>query len=560
MKEMLQKKDYLVLYALLSVVYISGLFIILMENDAAQHATMAMQMHLNNDFFNLYKAEIEYLDKPHLHFWLAALSYKLFGISHIAYRIPSLLFTIIGAISCFNLAKIFYGKTASHLAALIFLSSQAIILANHDVRTDAVLTGATILSIWQLVLYVEKQKLLNIILGCFGLGLAFSSKGQLGVFVIGICLMTHLFYTKKWKILWSWKILVGILLFVVTIFPVLYAYYNQFDLHPEKIIQGRNNISGVKFILWDQSFNRLTAEGFNETSPDYLFFFHTLLWAFLPWSLITYLALFNRIKKGVTIKFKYTKNFEILTSIGVFIILIVISFSKFKLPHYLNSLLPILSVLVAGYLIELYHTSTKWDKLLFYVQISVMSLLLLGLALLIFWAFQIQNFLILIVYLLFIGVLFIYFTATYHPIKKLIVLSVSIMAFVNICLNTHFYPNLILHQAGNNIAKILKQNNISTNKVFTLNTRRSWSLSFYSKQLIKAISSKKLEKEIKNGDWLFIYEDQLQELEKYDLVFTEKIDISHYRVTRLKMNFLNPNTRDQTLEKAYFGKVLFTEN
>ena len=42
---------------------------------------------------------------------------------------------------------------------------------------------------------------------------------------------------------------------------MLYAYYHQFDLHPEKVIRGRDNRSGIFFIFWEQSFERLSGEG-----------------------------------------------------------------------------------------------------------------------------------------------------------------------------------------------------------------------------------------------------------------------------------------------------------
>ena len=147
--------EQLFLYGGLAIVYVFGLFIPLMENDAAQHAVMAMRMVQENDFLHLFRGEIPYLDKPHMHFWLSAFSMKLFGINHIAYRLPAVLFTILGAYSCFRLAKYWYTHFVGYIAALVFLSTQAIFLANHDVRTDAVLTGATIFGFWQLVYYID---------------------------------------------------------------------------------------------------------------------------------------------------------------------------------------------------------------------------------------------------------------------------------------------------------------------------------------------------------------------------------------------------------------------
>ena len=52
------------------LVYLTGLFARLMENDSAQFAVMAMRMFQEQDFLNLWKGGEEYLDKPHLHYWI----------------------------------------------------------------------------------------------------------------------------------------------------------------------------------------------------------------------------------------------------------------------------------------------------------------------------------------------------------------------------------------------------------------------------------------------------------------------------------------------------------
>ena len=557
MNTFLSKSDYIPLYILLGVVYLSGFWIPLMENDSAQHATMAMRMYLENDFLNIYKGGQDYLDKPHMHFWLAALSFKLFGVSQWSYRIPALLFTIIGAYSTNRLAKELYGLKASHIASLVFLSAQAIILSNHDVRTDAVLTGATIFGIWQLVLYINHEKLSNAILGAIGVAIAFSSKGQLGVFVPVVCILSYLVYNKRWKAIWSWKTIIAIITFVLAIAPVLYAYYIQFDLHPEKIIQGQSNISGVRFILWDQSLNRLTASGFNETNSDYSFFFHTLLWAFLPWSFIVYLALFNRIKLFVISKFKFQSGVEALTSIGVLVIMIVISFSKFKLPHYLNSLLPILSVLVASYCVNLYENNKlKTIKTLLSIQYIVLSLGSGFVLFIIFWSFPLPHFAFLLGDLVLIVCLGYIVISKINGTKKLILISVYFMILINFCLNTQFYPKLLQYQAGNNAALLMEKEHIDPKDVFMLaEDNNSWSLDFYTERITPRISIDKISERIKEKQWLFVYEDQIKRLKENNIQWSKIYKIDHYRITRLKLKFLNPNTRNSILEKAYLLQI-----
>jgi len=177
MEYMISNARYWFLIVLTLLVYVAGMFVTLMENDSVQFAVMAMRMVQENDFINLFKGPNEYLDKPHLHYWLAALSYKVFGIHDWAYRIPALLATLLAAYSCFGLGRLLYNSDVGRLAALIFMTCQTIVLSVIDVRTDAVLTGFTIFAIWQLIAYIEKGSVLNIVLGAFGAGMAFSTKG-----------------------------------------------------------------------------------------------------------------------------------------------------------------------------------------------------------------------------------------------------------------------------------------------------------------------------------------------------------------------------------------------
>ncbi len=102
--QLLSRNQIFFLFVGFVLVYLVGLFIPLMENDSAQHATMAMRMANSGNFLEIYKGDNPYLDKPHLHFWLCALSMKIFGISHIAYRIPAILCLFLAAFSVKKIA------------------------------------------------------------------------------------------------------------------------------------------------------------------------------------------------------------------------------------------------------------------------------------------------------------------------------------------------------------------------------------------------------------------------------------------------------------------------
>lgn len=568
MKLVLKKNDSILLYTLMGIVYVIGLFIPLMENDAAQHARTAMRMFLLNDYINLIKYDIPYLDKPHVHFWLAAFSFKIFGISHFAYRLPSLLITVLGAYSSAKLARIFYGEKASQLAALVFLTAQTIILANHDVRTDAVLTGMTIFALWQLVSYFKTGAISAIVLGALGTAIAFGSKGHLATFVIGVCVTVFVVQFNAVKRVLHWKFLLGILLWFVFIGPILYSYYIQYDLNGT-LVNGKQ-VSGLKFILWDQNFQRFEGTNFGSSSPDYFFFFHTILWVFFPWPALMVLALihkFRTIRQTTIGETDYSK--ELMTSVGFAVIFVIISFSKFKLPHYLNSLIPLLAILVSGYIVRLLtvNKESKINRFLAYFQPLLLGLGCVFVIVLSAWAFPdlkigfVFGLLALIIALLF----WVMYTNS-EKSSRWIFYTVFGVIVANFCLNFHFYPNLLKYQAGNAAAKVLRSeigDGEALDNIYFLNSdkKRSWSLEFYLKKLIPTITPNEISEKLKKGNDLWVFSNQKsfsdEEVipENLKNLVKQKLVISQYRMTKLKMKFINPNTRDSCLQKSYLFKL-----
>jgi len=191
---MFSRKFYVTFYCLFGLIYFIGLFIPLMNNDSAHHAIIGLHMLLSGDYISLIDHGSDYLDKPHLLFWLSAISYHVFGITSVGFKFPSLLFSILGIYSTFRLGKLLYNKNTGRLAALILTSTYAFILSNNDVRMDAVLTACIIFSIWQLAEFSEKNRWQNLVLSSLGLALGFSTKGMIGAILPCLAIVIHLTY------------------------------------------------------------------------------------------------------------------------------------------------------------------------------------------------------------------------------------------------------------------------------------------------------------------------------------------------------------------------------
>jgi 4-amino-4-deoxy-L-arabinose transferase-like glycosyltransferase len=551
---MISNTRYWFLFLLVVLVYIAGMFVTLFENDSAQFAVMAMRMVQENDFLSLFKGPEEYLDKPHMHYWLAALSYKIFGINDWAYRIPGILATLLGAYSCFGLGKLLYNQNVGKLAALIFMTSQTIILGAIDVRTDAVLTGFAVFAIWHLTAYIEKNSLKHMLLGTFGAGIAFSTKGQIALLVIGLPILCHLAYTRKWKMFLNWRVLLGLLAFAVVITPMLYAYYYQFDLHPEKIIRGKGDRSGIFFIFWEQSFERLSGEGVGQNSSDYFFFFHTFLWVFLPWTVLGLVAYWQKAKSIIKSKFKFEPNQEFLTLGGITLIFIIISFAQFKLPHYLNITIPLFAVLSAGYLHGLYvGENHRMKKTLLGFQYFILAIVFLAVTFICFFVFKTDTYFNYI-WKVVLSVIIIYYCLKREDYYfRVITIGVLSSILLNGVLNTHFYPRLLQYQAGSSMAMTIDKNYIPTDDIYKISENHTWALDFYNQKPVKIISLMELKD--KKDIWVYVSDTELRTLKDSGFDWNQQLTEKQFRITRLQGKFLDPSTRKKVVNEMHLVHI-----
>ena len=84
-------------FGMTMLVYAVGLFIPIMEPDAAVYAQVSMEMHDRGDYLSIYHKGADWLDKPHFPFWMSAISYEIFGVNTFAYKLPAVLFILLAA-------------------------------------------------------------------------------------------------------------------------------------------------------------------------------------------------------------------------------------------------------------------------------------------------------------------------------------------------------------------------------------------------------------------------------------------------------------------------------
>ncbi|MBO9572593.1 MAG: glycosyltransferase family 39 protein, partial [Chitinophagaceae bacterium] len=187
-----------IVFVMTMVVYATGLFVDIMEPDAAVYAQVSMEMHDRHDLLSIYHKGVDWLDKPHFPFWMSAISYKIFGVNTFAYKFPAVLFVFLGALYTFLFGRRFYSALHGFIAVLILITAQHIIISNQDVRAEPFLTGLLIMGLYHFACLVDNKgsskSILHLTLGSLAVACLIMTKGLFTIIPIAAGIGLSLLY------------------------------------------------------------------------------------------------------------------------------------------------------------------------------------------------------------------------------------------------------------------------------------------------------------------------------------------------------------------------------
>lgn len=537
------------------LVYLGCFAFPLMDKDAAHHANIALNMLQLNDYQLLIDRQEDYLDKPHLLFWSSALSFKIFGVNTFAHRFPALLYALLSIYSTYRLTLHLSDKSTARLAAIMLATAQGFVFSINDARMETPLTAGIIFGLWHLIVYIDKRAWLNLILAALGAAIAFSTKGWIGPVIMFVSGFFYILLQKKWDVLRSVKTWAFIPLLFLFISPVLLAYYHQFDLHPEKTIRGMSNISGVKFILWDQNFERFDGDSFKKggRNSEYFFLYHTFIWAYFPWSILAYVALIAWIRR-VFVKKEWKQPFA-FAALSFGFMLFTISWSNFKMPHYIFWFLPLVTLFTAPFLREL-MSDKPGNKFFYYLHMVFAVLVLVASAVLNFYFFQPPTIIAWIGGIALMGGL-IYFLFRKEADRglKLVYISAGLSIVFNFMANYSFFPNLYKYQGGNELVKKMKEENIEIPREnIRLLYTNAHTFDYYLGYNHEIVDTAK----VPRGDTSVTYlvtSPIAKKLREKGYSIDPVVSHVDYNVNAIKLRFLNPKTRYNRLDTLMLAKV-----
>lgn len=525
--------------------YVAGMFVDIMEIDAAQYATMARDMLRNGEFLQLFDRGRDYLDKPPLTFWMTVLSFKIFGYSTWAYKLPSVLFSVAAIWGTEKLTSLLYNLRTAQFAGLILASSQAFFLMNNDVKTDMYMIAPMIIATWLLVKATRGGTWKDVALGGLALGVGMLAKGPIVVIAAGMALGGDLMLRREWRQILHPKWLLIIPGIILVTLPFDIGLYQQYGW------------KGVEFFYWTQSFGRVTGESEWTNDATAFFFVHTFAWSFLPWTLLFLGGLFYRVKKIIQAGFIVPSVAEAVSLSGFVLVFAALSLSKFKLPHYIFVTYPFAAILSAGFLMELYEFQLlqPWKKFFVRAYQVIWVLAFLFAAFLIFFAFPEAHILPKIVFAL-LGVL-LTFDAFWTKDEWVRFLWPTVLGFAlcNLAFNISMYPQILDYQTTGVAGKLIQQEQLQDELYAYQKSGRS--LDFYSGEVAKQIVhfSEIQQKSKVDSFLLYTDADGFQQILTAGIKHEILMKHLHNPPNRLSVTFMNPITRESSLGYRYLLRI-----
>ena len=549
--QVLSPRAALACYLMLLLVYLSGAVVPPLDGFSAEYFNIALNIHEEGNWTQPMFQGQDFQGGPPLLFWLAALSFELFGVSVVAFKLPSLLFSMLAIYSTVRLGSMLYNESVARLAGVILASAFAFLFANNDASMDILLIGSVAFATCQLFIFVTDENKLSarahLVVAGAGLALGLAARGLIGVVLPLLAVFLYLIYRLEWRRVFDpfWLMLpLFVLLFAS---PLLYAYHMQFGM------------DGVmKFVLWLQSAEHQASEslpGGRGRDLFYLFFYYyTYLWAFLPWSGLALWALASGMLRLTNDRY-WPRSQGYAVTMGVIVsVFILLSLARFSLMYYVSVLLPFFALLLAGWLPARLRHPPCLHRLW---QIQYVVFVLVVDAALVFngWMFPLQDVAVgLVAVSLF--VLGIWSIPRWTGGSRLVIVSVSVSTVFWLLTNINLYPRLLEYQAGTVLGNVVMERQLDKAENIYYLEEGGWAASFDAaiRRRAKTLSLDALAARDK-PTVLFVTAKGHEMILEKGLPFDVLAHSSDYDISRPDWEFLNPGTRNKTLRGAYLLQV-----
>jgi len=342
--------------------------------DEPRYAWIARDMAETGDWVTPRLYGQPWFEKPPLYYWGAALSFKLFGVSEVAARLPSAIVALLATLAMAWLAWRIYGPDTARWVLLLLPTTVGMIGFSHAAAPDMLFAGMLTVAMACAVAAVgllpqkgEQASTKFLALTLFGvfLGLAVLAKGPAAIILSGGAVLLWAILAKRWRDAWRCFHPLAIMSFCVTALP----WY---------IVCALRNPDFLRVFIVEHNFKRYLTPEFHHIQP-FWFYVPVVLIAFVPWALILMWS-------AVSGFLRMWRNRE-SSSATIFLLcwavfcLLFFSASKSKLPGYILPAIPAIGLLLSRSFVvsaDERENALRWLTSVFAIVSLPVSVVLIG--------------------------------------------------------------------------------------------------------------------------------------------------------------------------------------
>jgi 4-amino-4-deoxy-L-arabinose transferase-like glycosyltransferase len=358
-------------YALALLILLAGLLfffgadkIALVGPDEPRYSEVAREIFVSRDYISTTLCGCLWFEKPALFYWLAAISYRLFGVNEFAARFPSGVAALVAVLTVyFTLWRSGFVRWA-RLASLALITSGIFIAYSHAATPDMALTAAMTIAILSGYLATRadgKAEIGWMMLCGAAVGLGMLAKGLAAIVLVTAILFLWLLISGRLRFL-RWRYF---LLWLLPFFAVTATWYLPVTL--------RYGYTFIDEFFIKHHFQRYLTNVYGHPQPVYFYLVIAIL-GVAPWTFFLLLAA-ARLRR---LQPRRNEGDAILTLAWVWVIvpLLFFSLSGSKLPGYLLPVFPALAILLGA---EMERWLDGVQERLLKVSVWLTALLLLAL-------------------------------------------------------------------------------------------------------------------------------------------------------------------------------------
>lgn len=253
----------------------------LWDANEAFYAETPREMLESGDYLNPSFNYQPRFNKPPLCYWVVAASYRLFGVSEGAERLPLACGALVLMITAFFLGRAAYSTEAGLIAAIALASTPRFLMFSRRIMIDvyiAMFMSLTLLFFMLAEKYGQRRRLF-LVLMYVAVGLGIMTKGPVAAVLPTLAFLVYFAATRQLEAIRRMMLPTGALIVAAIVLPWYVAVYWQHGWFYIKAFLLQDNISRYTQPVWGP-----------RRGP--FFYLSVMLGDLFPWSLFLFVAIF----------------------------------------------------------------------------------------------------------------------------------------------------------------------------------------------------------------------------------------------------------------------------